>query len=196
MELSSPQQLQTCFVRENGSTDPSNAHEVGRRLTRNGERAIGDCIQKPLALFFRESSLELRYQSRHGSRLFIRCEVTAGQPLDLETELAQSFLPIVPARGRPASIQTDLRRCRPPRTGTVRATAYHRHRIGRRTALGSKRSSKEMPEPSPRLHWPPYGQPLDIVPRDSNAGSADRHRPISQSLDRYWSTRQILYQWK
>ena len=55
MELSSGQQLQTCFVRENGSTDPSNAHEVGRRLTRNGERAILDCIQKPLALFFRES---------------------------------------------------------------------------------------------------------------------------------------------
>jgi hypothetical protein len=51
-----------------------------------------DCIQKPLALFFRESSLELRDQSRQGSRLFIRCEVTAGQPLDLEAELAQSFL--------------------------------------------------------------------------------------------------------
>jgi hypothetical protein len=45
-----------------------------------------------LLWFFCDSSLELRDQSRQGSRLFIRGEVTAGQPLDLEAELAQSFL--------------------------------------------------------------------------------------------------------
>jgi len=39
-----------------------------------------------------KSSLELRDQSRQGFRLFIRGEVTAGQPLNLEAEVAQSFL--------------------------------------------------------------------------------------------------------
>src|SRR6516165_12789176 len=38
------------------------------------------------------SSLELRDQGREGCRLLIRGEVTAGQPLDLEAELAQPFL--------------------------------------------------------------------------------------------------------
>src|SRR5215469_8070412 len=39
-----------------------------------------------------KSSLELRDQSRQGFRPFIRGEVTAGQPLNLEAEVAQSFL--------------------------------------------------------------------------------------------------------
>lgn len=39
-----------------------------------------------------DSSLELRDQSRQGFRLFIRGEVTAGQALNLEVEVAQSFL--------------------------------------------------------------------------------------------------------
>jgi hypothetical protein len=43
-------------------------------------------------LHFRKSSLELRDQARQGFGLLIRGEVTAGQPLDLEAELAQSFL--------------------------------------------------------------------------------------------------------
>ena len=41
---------------------------------------------------FTESSLELRDQGRQGLGLLIRGEVTAGQPLDLEAELAQPFL--------------------------------------------------------------------------------------------------------
>ena len=41
---------------------------------------------------FLASSLELRDQSRQAFRLFIRGEVTAGQPLNLEAEVAQSFL--------------------------------------------------------------------------------------------------------
>jgi hypothetical protein len=45
-------------------------------------------------LFDREScaSLELRDQSRQRFGLFIRGEVTTGQPLDLEAKLAQPFL--------------------------------------------------------------------------------------------------------
>src|SRR5262249_6870135 len=38
-----------------------------------------------------ESSLEFRDQGRQGFRLLIRGQVTAGQPLDLEAELAQPF---------------------------------------------------------------------------------------------------------
>src|SRR6516162_425584 len=38
------------------------------------------------------SPLELRDQGRQGCRLFVRGEVTAGQPLDLEAEVAQPFL--------------------------------------------------------------------------------------------------------
>jgi hypothetical protein len=56
----------------------------------------GPCLPYPVRLlllwFSCKSSLELRDQSRHGLRLFIRDEVTAGQPLNLETEVAQSFL--------------------------------------------------------------------------------------------------------
>lgn len=43
-------------------------------------------------LVFCKSSLEVRDQSRQGFRLFIRGEVTAGQALNLEAEVAQSFL--------------------------------------------------------------------------------------------------------
>jgi hypothetical protein len=39
-----------------------------------------------------EATLELRNQSRQGFRLLMRGEVTAGQPLDLESQLAQPFL--------------------------------------------------------------------------------------------------------
>jgi len=42
--------------------------------------------------FSYKSSLELRDQSSQGFRLLIRGEVTAGQPLNLEAEVAQSFL--------------------------------------------------------------------------------------------------------
>jgi hypothetical protein len=42
-------------------------------------------------LHFRKASLELRDQARQGFGLLIRGEVTAGQPLDLEAELAQAF---------------------------------------------------------------------------------------------------------
>jgi len=45
-----------------------------------------------LLSFSCSSSLELRDQSRQRFGLFIRDEVTARQPLDLETELAQSLL--------------------------------------------------------------------------------------------------------
>src|SRR6516225_1358170 len=51
------------------------------------------CRRASCSLWFcYESLLELRDQSRQGSRLFIRGEVTARQPLDLEAECAQSFL--------------------------------------------------------------------------------------------------------
>jgi hypothetical protein len=42
--------------------------------------------------FSSKSSLELRDQSRQGFRLFIRGEMTTGQALNLEAEVAQSFL--------------------------------------------------------------------------------------------------------
>jgi len=42
--------------------------------------------------FLRRLELELRNQSRQGFWLFIRGEVSAGQPLDLEAQLVQSFL--------------------------------------------------------------------------------------------------------
>jgi hypothetical protein len=44
-----------------------------------------------VGLSYRGPSLELRDQSSQSFRLFIRGEVTAGQPFDLEAELAQSF---------------------------------------------------------------------------------------------------------
>jgi hypothetical protein len=45
-----------------------------------------------LLRFSCEAALELRNQSRQGFRLLIRCEVTTGQPLNLEAELAQPLL--------------------------------------------------------------------------------------------------------
>jgi len=45
-----------------------------------------------LILAFSESLLERRDQNRQGSRLLIRGEMTARQALDLEAELAQSFM--------------------------------------------------------------------------------------------------------
>jgi len=56
-----------------------------RRSTVNGSAPFSVC-------FPHESSLEIRDQSRKRSRLLIRREMTTGQALDLEAELAQSFL--------------------------------------------------------------------------------------------------------
>jgi hypothetical protein len=49
-------------------------------------------LRPPIGGASLESSLESRDQVRQGFRLLMRGQVTAGQPLDLEAELAQPFL--------------------------------------------------------------------------------------------------------
>src|SRR5258708_25668595 len=58
----------------------------------DSEPGSASSLRRCAALGFLESSLELPDHGRQGFRLLIRGEVTAGQPLDLEAELAQPFL--------------------------------------------------------------------------------------------------------
>ena len=69
------------------------ARETRKRKSVGGRRNPLSCNQDGGSRSaLRTSSLEFRNQIRQSSRLFIRGEVTARQPLDLEAELAQSFL--------------------------------------------------------------------------------------------------------